>query len=304
MKFFTFLFLFYVSLYATFANAQEAPNARAEYTEGTAYAQGIGRNVDIAKARAHFAISAQGNFVPAFYALGVLALNEKKNEEAFKLFFESAIKGYDRGQYQVGTMYAGGLGVEKNLEEAFQWFNKAAQQGHAIAQYFAAQMLMKGDGTSKDLSQALHWFIKAALQGYSRSQYSAGFMYYTGQGAQKNYAEAFKWFSKAARQWHMQSQVNLGIMYFKGEGVKTNFSKAYKWWDIASSMGHVESHKYRAMCASKMTQDEITKAHQASKDWILEYHAVPHEHAWFSHLHGANIPNSSQQPPATSKNDK
>lgn len=39
-------------------------------------------------------------------------------------------------QYKLGTMYAHGIGCEKNPIEAYRWLKKAANQGHLISKAF------------------------------------------------------------------------------------------------------------------------------------------------------------------------
>ena len=46
----------------------------------------------------------------------------------------AAEKGDMQSQYNLGTIYKQGLGVEVNDLKAFFWFNKAAEQGLAKAQ--------------------------------------------------------------------------------------------------------------------------------------------------------------------------
>lgn len=52
---------------------------------------------------------------------------EGKNME-FAQILEMAKAGNAEAQYNVGTMYLTGEGVEKNLEVAFKWLSKAANQ--------------------------------------------------------------------------------------------------------------------------------------------------------------------------------
>jgi TPR repeat protein len=53
--------------------------------------------------------------------------------ETYKLFLKSANLGVAEAQFQLGVLYAKGLGVNKDNAIARQWFQKAADQGHQKA---------------------------------------------------------------------------------------------------------------------------------------------------------------------------
>ena len=47
-------------------------------------------------------------------------------QEAFKIFYELANRGYPLAQYQLGLMYDKGEGVEQDDTKAIEWYKKAA----------------------------------------------------------------------------------------------------------------------------------------------------------------------------------
>lgn len=51
----------------------------------------------------------------------------------FKAQESMAKTGDPRGQFNLGEMYAHGLGTAKNMDQAIQWYTKAADQGYAPA---------------------------------------------------------------------------------------------------------------------------------------------------------------------------
>lgn len=74
------------------------------------------------------------------------------------LFYPLAEKGDARAQYNLGLLYASGLGVTHDYQAALKWHRMAAQQGHAGAQNELAQMYAKGQGVPQDYIRAHMWY--------------------------------------------------------------------------------------------------------------------------------------------------
>ena len=75
--------------------------------------------------------------------------------------------GFDKGwvQYNVGAMYAEGMGTPQVDAEAVKWYRLAAEQGIAKAQLNLGTMYYEGQGVPQDHVQAHMWFNLAAAQG-------------------------------------------------------------------------------------------------------------------------------------------
>jgi localization factor PodJL len=54
-------------------------------------------------------------------------------KNASQWFRKAADRGVADSQYNLGILYARGIGVEQNLAESFKWFSLAAAQGDADA---------------------------------------------------------------------------------------------------------------------------------------------------------------------------
>jgi len=80
---------------------------------------------------------------------------------AAALFLPLAEKGDDRAQYNLGLLYASGLGVMHDFKTAMQWHRLAAGQGHAGAQNALAQMYAKGYGVPENAVLAHMWYSVA-----------------------------------------------------------------------------------------------------------------------------------------------
>jgi TPR repeat protein len=63
-----------------------------------------------------------------------IGLNFLKNEKkAFELYYESAIRNSDFGQYELGRCYLNGIGTDKNYNKAAHWFKLSHDNGNEEA---------------------------------------------------------------------------------------------------------------------------------------------------------------------------
>lgn len=96
--------------------------------------------------------------------LGMLGFTSR-NIPSFNELMLKAKSGDSAAQYNLGTMYDVGEGVEENEEKAIEWYLKAANQGHSQAQYMMGMMYETSECLSNDAQQSLEWFQKSAAQG-------------------------------------------------------------------------------------------------------------------------------------------
>ena len=89
------------------------------------------------------------------------ALKRGDYRGAAGLFRPQAEKGDVRAQYNLGLLYASGLGVMQDNQVALKWHRMAAGQGHAGAQNELAQMYAKGQGVQQDQVRAYVWYSVA-----------------------------------------------------------------------------------------------------------------------------------------------
>lgn len=168
---------------------------------------------------------------------GSAAIQQKDYKKAFSLLLPIAKEGNAFAQYNVGVMYAQGVGVEKNEKEATQWYRKAADQGDSDAQSNLALMYETGRGFEKDYQKAMEWYLKAATQGNAMAQQNIGSLYLNGYGVKKDDKKAFEWYSKAASQGLPLAQNSLGGMYVKGWGIEKDVNKGLEWIMKAAEQG-------------------------------------------------------------------
>ena len=78
-------------------------------------------------------------------------------------------QGNAKAQYNLGVMYANGIGVTQGAKQAVTWYRKAAEQGDARAQNNLGVMYAKGAGVTQDYSQAYVWLSVAVANGASNA---------------------------------------------------------------------------------------------------------------------------------------
>ncbi len=153
----------------------------------------------------------------------------------------AAEKGYSVAQYNLGFMYAEGLGVVQDDAEAVKWYRKAAERVIAVAQYNMGVMYQMGRGVAQDDAEAVKWYRKAAEKGFAVAQNNLGVMYQMGRGVAQDDAEAVKWYRKAAEQGNANAQYNLGVMYDMGCGVARDDAEAMKWYLKAAEQENADA---------------------------------------------------------------
>ena len=102
---------------------------------------------------------------------------DAKQRRAFNNTLKTARIGLPESQYEVGLMYANGVGVEQDLEQALIWLRQSAERGFAAAQYLLATRCASGTAAELDGHQAFRWFTKAAEQGHPKAIFRLGKFY-------------------------------------------------------------------------------------------------------------------------------
>ena len=131
-------------------------HAKAQYSLGYMYRNGLGVSKDYNKAFYWFTKAAEQGNVVAQWSLGNLYLQgwgvTQDNNKAFYWFKKTAEQGYVDSQYYLGNMYLYGLGVPRDYVQSYAWFQLAAEGGREEAS--AARMNLRRTMNSKELEEA------------------------------------------------------------------------------------------------------------------------------------------------------
>ncbi len=89
---------------------------------------------------------------------------------ALHVWLPLAAQGSSDAQFQLGRMYAYGIGVERNFKTSRAWYEKAARQGDGRAAYEVGVYYELGRGVFQDERKAAYWFREGAKAGHAPSQ--------------------------------------------------------------------------------------------------------------------------------------
>lgn len=234
-------------------------------------------------------------------AAGMAAFKNKDYQRAYQEFKASADAGQAEAEFDLGVMYAQGLGVLRDLNAAASWYRKAADQGNAEAEFALGQMYahgwgvprdtadairwfemansvdsdgpptdwlaIEGYGMDKDPAQAVFWYQKAANSGHPEAQYFLALQYASGKGVKKDEEQAERWISSSASQGYAAAMAELGRRFANGIGIAEDDKRAYFWLTLAYLHGDRSKEKLRAATAAKLRPEDVTAQEHAAQNW-------------------------------------
>lgn len=158
--------------------------------------------------------------------------NTNREQRAFADKLKSARLGTAEAQYELGLMYANGVGVEQDIEKAVHWVSQAAQRGLVQAQYLLATRYELGIGVERDVHAAWVWYHKAAEQGSNKALTRMGRLY-----AQAQPQAAATLYERAAVDGNAEAQAALAACLESGVGVARDAALAFEWNLKAANAG-------------------------------------------------------------------
>jgi len=141
------------------------------------------------------------------FSEGGLAYKAGEYVTAAKKFLEVAEKGDHRAMYALGSMYAGGTGVDRDYKAAYLWFSRAAKYGRPDAQYKLGLMYNEGLGVPRNYKRAARLYNKSAKKGYARAQFRLGLLYAQGNGVGQSQVKSYAWLLVAKENFSKDSIV-------------------------------------------------------------------------------------------------
>ncbi len=151
-----------------YRKAADAGSTAAMVALGMLYESGTGLAKDDGQARALFQrAAAAGNAlgIAQLAALGQSAGQPVDPAQQRALLANAAAANSADAQYQLGVMYANGIGGPKDDAAARSWFEKAAAQGNVDALDWMGSFAANGRGGPRDIDAAKAYYGKAAALG-------------------------------------------------------------------------------------------------------------------------------------------
>lgn len=99
---------------------------------------------------------------------GIEAIKSGDYAEAFNQLIPLAREGNPEAQYNMGWLYANGIGAMVDVPTAVYWWKKAAASDHAASQFSLGMVYLTGDGKTirKNVPEAINWHLRSARNGY------------------------------------------------------------------------------------------------------------------------------------------
>ena len=169
--------------------------------------------------------------------------------EAMRLLCQEAEQGNAFAMYELGRMWADGLGVEADSDIAEEWYRKAldtflsvekemSKRNKTYLQYQIGKMYLVGLGTEKDYETAVVWLERAAEENHNCAQHTLGCLYLKGKEIPKDVEKAVALLRQSALQGNGYAQYRLGNVYLLGEDVSQNLKEAVKWLELSADQGN------------------------------------------------------------------
>jgi TPR repeat protein len=155
-----------------------------------------------------------------------------RDKAIFLRTLKSARLGLPDAQYEIGLMYANGIGVAQDFKQAIHWIRLSAERGHVPAQYLLGTRYLSGVAIEKNEHQAFVWFLRAASQGHAKAYFRLGKLH-----SLSHPEAAFFCYQRGAELGSSEAQLALGQAFAKGLGVFQDMVQAFHWCKEAANQG-------------------------------------------------------------------
>ncbi|HCK80058.1 MAG TPA: sel1 repeat family protein [Candidatus Competibacteraceae bacterium] len=213
----------------------------------------------------------------ADYLAGMLAFARGDYLTALVEWRPPAEQGQAEAQFNLGVLYDGGLGVERDYRQAARWYQRAAEQGHAKAQFNLAVLFANGLGVERDMEEAARWYRQAAIQDEVEAQFNLGVLYEDGAGVVQSDVAAAYWYRLAAYQGHTMAQNNLGILFANGRGMSRDPVAAYAWYALAAKHRNLKARSNRDRLAGLLTPQQLAEGERMAAEFEKRYRSWPRD---------------------------
>ena len=219
----------------------------AAYKMGKMFDRGLGGEQDYKTAEKWYKIAGKNTY--AQYSLAKIYLDnklqssseaeiQKNKEQAFILMKKSAERKNAFAYYELGNMYAHGIGTnidqdasDSAYKQAYSLFCEMTRKATDDSiLYRVGKMTLDGIGTTKSVEKAIDWFKKAADLGNENAQYSLAKIYLEEKNFEK-VNSAIKMLEKLAENNNMMAEYTLGSIYADYES---------QYYDLEKAIGYLE----------------------------------------------------------------
>ena len=217
--------------------AAEKGDARAVYTLGDMYSEGIEVKLDYTEAA-------------KWYTLGVE-------------------KGDASAENNLANLYMTGQGVPQDYAKATELYTRAINENQAdMSRYNLAELKLYAPPPFGNQKEAVPIILEAAKSGNTYAHITLGEMYETGRGVKRNYQEAAKWYKSAIDADWAEAMVALGEMYRTGRGVPVDYELARYYFDTA--VKHFNYWGYRGLGKLHAAGQGVPRNEETARSYYLK----------------------------------
>ena len=199
----------------------------------------FGRQEDLAREGSVFS----DMLVAACYRTGTGV--RKNPDKAIPFLEDAASRGCVEAKMDLGMLYIN----SKRPEEAYRWFKEGAADENLTCMYYTAEMQIEGNGTEKNEKKGAEEMLAAARKGFPMAMYYVGKCYFDGIGMDADPAEGLKWYKLGAARNALKAQWNLAQCLREGKVGPVAYDQAIYWYGVAVSKGYRKSFQ-RLVCDS------------------------------------------------------
>jgi TPR repeat protein len=198
-----------------FEKAANLGHTEAQFELGECYSSGKGVAASQLNAVVWLHKASDQGHVKALFSLGMyLVATMKDPSEAVACIRTAAECKNPEAQYQLGTYYHDGIGVEIDHAKGNFWYCKAAAQNLTCAQLELGMRCLEGNDLDDVMPRdAAHWFREAAQLKNNKyapqAMYQYGLCLRDGVGAEIDLNEAVNWFKNSISSTAKHSSVEL-----------------------------------------------------------------------------------------------
>ncbi|KAM6589357.1 hypothetical protein CsatA_011962 [Cannabis sativa] len=221
---------------------------------------GVRPNLD--KALDSFLKGAARGSTLAMVDAGLVYWESGNKDKAMALYHKASALGDPAGKFNLGVAY---LQAEPaNAKEAVRWFYESAMAGYVRAQYQLALCLHQGRGLERnDMQEAAKWYLKAAEGGYVRAMYNVSLCYSFGEGLRQCHRLARKWMKRAADRGHAKAQFEHGLALFS-EG---DLFKAVVYLELATRAGETAAAHVKNVILQRLSEKSRDRVLVLADNW-------------------------------------
>lgn len=189
-----------------YMKAAEQGNETAINNLGAVYLSGNIVPKDLKKAIFWFEKGAQMDNPKFDYLLAVCYEEDGQYEKAVEHYSKAAAKEHVEALRCLGDCYYLGRGVEKNLELAARCYYEAVQHDDDYACFLLANCFLEGHGMPQDYEAALMLLKRAADRGIVPAQYRLARCYQEGTGTKRDLQSTIHYYTMAAEGGDLKAQ--------------------------------------------------------------------------------------------------